>query len=411
MPDSFRVPDGFLWGAATAAHQVEGDNRASDWWAFEQAGRVPFRSGAACRHHELYANDFDLARGLGHNAHRFSVEWARIEPRPGRYDEEALDHYARVVAALRQRGLEPVLTLHHFTAPAWFTERGGWLADDGPRRYAAYVQRVVDRLAREVRWWLTVNEPTVWAKHGYVTGDWPPGIAGDWRSALRGIRAMGRGHRLAYRIIHGRRPDAMVGLAHSAPYVVPSDPARALDRLAAWLRDLGLNRLPLALIGRPASRWLDFIGINYYNRNVVRWAPHGRALLVGEDDDRPRDGELRRYSDIGWEIWPEGLERVLRAFAAYELPLLVTENGIATTDEALRVDYLASHLAALGRAMRAGVPVRGYLYWSLIDNFEWALGFAPRFGLCAVDLATQARTPRPAAEAYAAICRNGILPG
>jgi beta-glucosidase len=410
MLDSFRFPDGFLWGAATAGHQVEGGNVASDWWAFEQSGQVPFHSGEACRHRELYAQDFDLARALGHNAHRFSVEWARIEPRPGRYDEDALDHYAAVVAALRRRGLEPVVTLHHFVAPAWFTAREGWLAADGPERFAAYVQRVVDRLAPDVRWWLTVNEPTVWAKHAYVTGDWPPCVRGDWGRSLRGLRAMARGHRLAYRIIHGRRPDAMVGLAHSAPYVVPSNPARALDRWAARARDLGLNRLLFALIGRPAERWLDFIGINYYNRTVVRWAPRGRAVLLGEDDDRPRDGEARRFSDMGWEIWPEGLAGTLRAFAAYRRPLLVTENGIATADEALRVDYLVAHLRAVAQAIREGVPVLGYLHWSLIDNFEWALGFAPRFGLCAVDFATQARTPRRVAAVYAEICRTGRLP-
>jgi beta-glucosidase len=409
MPESFRFPEGFLWGAATAGHQVEGHNVASDWWAFEQAGRVPFRSGEACRHLERYAEDFDLARSLGHNAHRFSVEWARIEPEPGQHDHAALDHYARVVEALHRRGLEPVLTLHHFVAPAWFTAQGGWLAPGAPERFAAYVERVVARLGGEVRWWLTVNEPTVWAKHAYVTGDWPPCIKGDWSKSLRGMRAMARGHRLAYRIIHRRRPDAMVGIAHSAPHVMPADPDRPLDQWAARLRDLGLNRLPLALLGRPLRRWLDFIGVNYYNRSLVRWAPRGRAILLGEDDERPRNGELRRFSDIGWEIWPAGLAATLRALAGHGLPLLVTENGIATRDEDLRVDYLLSHLREVARVIAEGVPVQGYLHWSLIDNFEWVEGFAPRFGLFAVDRATQARTPRPAAEIYAEICRSGRL--
>jgi beta-glucosidase len=201
----------------------------------------------------------------------------------------------------------------------------------------------------------------------------------------------------------------MVGLAHSAPYVMPADPERPLDRCAARLRDLGLNRLPFALIGRSPRRWLDFIGVNYYNRTLVRWAPRGRAILLGEDDDRPRNGEARRFSDIGWEVWPEGLGATLRAMAAYGLPLLVTENGIATTDEDLRVEYLVSHLREVARATAAGVPVAGYLHWSLIDNYEWTLGFAPRFGLCAVDRATQARTPRRAAEVYAEICRSGRI--
>lgn len=409
MTADFSFPEGFLWGAATAGHQVEGDNRHSDWWAYEQAGKLPFSSGEACRHRELYEADFDLARQLGHNAHRLSVEWSRIEPYAGKFDEAALDHYADVIEALRTRGIEPIVTLHHFVSPAWFTQRGGWLATDGPERFASYVQRVVGRLAPRVRWWLTINEPTVWAKHAYVTGDWPPCIKGNWRRSIDAIRAMMRGHRLAYRIIHARRDDAMVGLAHSAPYVVASNPLNPLDRLAAKARDYGLNGLPFRMIGRPLASWLDFIGVNYYCRTVVRWAPRGRAVLLGEDDERPRTGELRRFSDIGWEAWAPGFKAVLQQLAAYELPMMVTENGIATRDEALRAEYLRGHLKALAEAIAAGAPVVGYMHWSLIDNYEWALGFEPHFGLCEVDLATQERRPRAIAEAYAEVCRRNAL--
>lgn len=410
MTSAFTFPDGFLWGAANAGHQVEGDNVASDWWAYEQAGRLPFRSGAACRHLELYERDFDMAKALGHNAHRFSVEWARIEPRPGRFDEDALDHYVRVVDALLSRGIEPVLTLHHFASPAWFTERGGWLAADGPERFAAFAQRVVDRLAPKVRWWLTINEPTVWAKHAYVTGDWPPCIKGRWDKSFQCLRGMARGHRLAFRIIHAKRPDAMVSLSHSAPFVMPSDPDRQLDRDAAWMRDYGLNRLFFDLLGKPASRWLDFLGINYYSRNVVRWVPRGRAFLLGEDDPSQRGGEDRRYSVMGWESWPAGMTAILRSYQALGVPLMITENGIATDDDSLRADYLKAHLAAMAEAMRQGVPVVGYLHWSLMDNYEWALGFAPRFGLAEVDFATQERKPRAFAQIYAETCRTGMLP-
>jgi beta-glucosidase len=409
MSGEFIFPEGFFWGAATAGHQVEGDNRHSDWWAYEQAGKLPFRSGEACRHLELYQRDFDLARELGQNAHRFSIEWARVEPHAGKFDEGALDHYAAVVQALRARGLEPIVTLHHFVSPAWFTARGGWLAEDGADRFAGYVQRVVERLAPHVRWWLTVNEPTVWAKHAYVIGDWPPCGTGNWRRSLDAIRAMLRGHRLAYRIIHARRPDAMVGLAHSAPFVVPSNPLNPLDRLAAVSRDFGLNRMLFRLIGRPLRNWLDFIGVNYYCRTVVRWAPRGRALLLGEDDERPRPGEQRRFSDIGWEAWSPGFAGMLNQLAGYGLPLMVTENGIATRDEKLRADYLQGHLRALAQAIKAGAPVIGYLHWSLIDNYEWALGFEPRFGLCEVDFTTQERRPRAVARTYAEVCRRNAL--
>jgi beta-glucosidase len=187
------------------------------------------------------------------------------------------------------------------------------------------------------------------------------------------------------------------------------NPQRPLDRVAALMRDLALNRLPFLLLGRPPRNCLDFIGINYYNRTVVRWAPHGQALLFGEDCVADHHGEPRRFSDMGWEIYPEGLRLTLERFAAHGVPLMITENGIATADDELRSWYLLRHLEALGAAVARGVPVLGYLYWSLMDNFEWAEGTAPRFGLAAVDFATQERRVRPSAERYAAVCITNQL--
>jgi len=401
-------PEGFLFGAATSAHQVEGFNRHSDWWQAEEAGRLPFRSGAACRHFELYPHDFDLARTFGHNAHRLSVEWSRIEPAPGRFDEAALRHYHTVVQALRARGLEPVVTLQHFTLPHWAAADGGWLGGEQHiHRFLRYVERVVEALAPEVRLWLTVNEPTVYAKRAYVAGDWPPFRRRNWAAAARVVAAMMRAHRRAYTLIHRHRPDALVGFAHSAPYVMPRNPGSLRDRRAALGRDLLLNRLPLALAGR---RFLDLLGINYYTRALVHGRARGLARLWGADWPG-EDGEgPRRYSDLGWEIYPRGLGRLLRRFAALGVPLLVSENGLATRDEELRVRFLLDHLGEVAAALRAGVPVIGYLWWSLMDNYEWAEGFAPRFGLFAVDYATQARSPRPAAHVFARICRTRRLP-
>jgi len=412
MPDrrSSPFPPGFLWGAATAAHQVEGDNRASDWWAFEQAGKLPFASGDACRHYQLFEQDFDLAQGWGHNAHRFSIEWSRIEPREGAWDRGALDHYRDVVQALQRRGMEPLVTLHHFTNPAWFTRAGGWSASGSVARFARYVERVADHLKDQVRWWITINEPTVYAKNAFVAGHWPPCRRNDWRAAWRVVRNMGRAHRLAYDILHRHRPDALVGFAHSAPLVVARAPARPLDHLAAGLRDLVLNRLPVRLMAGAFGRRFDFIGLNYYCRTVVHWRATGTAALFGrdwldDDQDRPR-----AFSDIGWEIYPPGLKQQLERFAHYGVPLLITENGIATEDEELRTNFLRAHLRALAEALAAGVPVAGYCYWSLMDNFEWSLGMRPRFGLAATDFTSQRRSPRPAAAYFAEVCTNNALP-
>jgi len=398
-------PEGFFFGAATAAHQVEGGNVHSDWWRAEAEGRLPERSGEACGHFERFREDFDLARRLGHNAHRFSVEWSRIEPEPGRFDEAALAHYVEVVEALRERGLEPFLTLHHFTNPAWFAEAGGWCAPEAPQRFSRYVEAVAEALGGRVFWWFTVNEPTVWVKHAFVTGDWPPFLRGRWDLARRAIRGMMEGHRRAYAVLHRRLGEVRVGFAHSAPFVAPREPATLLDRLAAGLRDLVLNVLPVR-----GARPFDFLGLNYYARSLVHWRPRGSAALFGVDwlaDDQSRP---RRFSDMGWEIFPEGLEAVLVRLARLGVPLVVSENGLSTTDEAARTRYLLDHLAALGRALRRGVDVRGYFWWSLMDNYEWALGRRARFGLYETDYATLERRPRPIARVYREVCLTGRLP-
>lgn len=403
-----RFPAGFLWGAATAAHQVEGDNRGSDWWAAEQAGLLPHRSGRACAHLERFEQDFDMARAHGHNAHRLSLEWSRLEPEPGRFDEAAFDHYRRVLDALRTRAVEPVVTLHHFTAPAWFAERGGWLAADSVERFGRYVDEVVGRLGERIRWWITVNEPTVLAKHGWVTGDWPPFRRGRWDLAGRVIVRLCAAHRLAYRRIHAGRPGSLVSFAHSLPWIEPCDPSRLLDRLAAALRTALLVDLCFRLVHESRRPRLDYVAVNYYTRNIVRWRPHGRAALFGADCLEPHHGE-RRFDDLGQEIRPQGLLEVLRRCARLGLPLLVTENGVATSDDALRLQHLRGHLEALAQALGEGIDLRGYLHWSLMDNFEWAKGTTARFGLAETDFATLERRPRPAMRLLAEVARTGRL--
>jgi beta-glucosidase len=393
-------PAGFLWGAATASHQIEGGNRWNDWWELEQSGRLPHKSDDACRHYELYESDFDLARSLNHNAHRFSIEWSRIEPRRGEWCEAELEHYARVIRALRSRGLEPVVTLHHFTNPAWFAREGGWANRACVERFGRYVEFVAARLAGEVRFWLTINEPTVYVKHAYVAGDWPPCKPGSWMQAARALRNMSRAHTAAYRLLHRMRSDSMVGFAHSAPFVVPCRAAALMDRASARMRDFVLNDAWFRLLGRRPRDVLDFIGVNYYARQVVRWRPvAGAALLFGTECTDDHHGEPRTFTPLGWEVFAPGLEQMLERLRSHGVPLMVTENGIATSDEALRHRFLLAHVNALEAAVRQGVPVIGYLYWTLMDNYEWVEGRGPRFGLCENDFATQRRKPRPAAIA------------
>jgi len=407
---TYNFPPEFLWGASTSSHQVEGNNRWNDWWEYEQLGRVPFTSGAACRHYQLFEQDFDLARSMGHNAHRLSLEWSRIEPEQGRWNMDAIDHYRRVIQALRDRGLEPVVTLHHFTNPAWFTRSGGWLRRDSSKLFARYAEHVAHHLGSQVRYWLTLNEPTVYVMQGYVAGEWPPCLHSAWAKAARVFRNLARAHIAAFDILHERLQRVQVGFAHSTPVIVPCNSNRLRDRFAAAVRDLILNRAFFFLIGargRPTpatAAHLDFIGVNYYTRHIVRAEGWGLGAIVGRACAADHHPDIGPLSTMGWESYPAGLGAALERLSHYGVPLLITENGVATDDEALRREFLRSHLRQLGAAIEQGVNVVGYLYWSLIDNFEWALGTTPHFGLAAVNYETQERIPRPCLEDFRRVC-------
>jgi beta-glucosidase len=322
-----------------------------------------------------------------------------------------------VISALRRRNIEPVVTLHHFTNPAWFSHRGGWLRRDSAAIFSRYVARVAEYLGTDVKFWVTINEPTVYVTQGYVNGEWPPCLRGAWMKAAMVLLNLARSHRAAYRVLHHYRRDSMVGFAHSAPLVLPCDPQRRRDRVAARLRDLIVNDAFFYLIGarawnRPAARrHLDFIGINYYTRMIIRSEGLGIGALLGRACRSAHNHPRGPISDIGWEVYPPGLGMILERFSNFRVPLFVTENGIATNDETLRCDFLSQHLASLAATLKDGVQVIGYLYWSLIDNYEWALGMAPHFGLAAVDAVTQQRLPRPCSAYFADVCRqNRIQP-
>ncbi len=403
------VPQDFLWGAATSSHQVEGANRWNDWWAYEQAGRLPEKSGAACRHFELFDSDFDLALAAGHNAHRFSIEWSRIEPVEGSWNRHAIDHYEAVIDSLLARGLEPVPTLFHFTLPSWVAERGGWARGETVSLFARFVDRLADRLAGKVRYWVTINEPTVYVKHGYVVGDWPPCRGRAWGGAVRAAIHLARAHRAARSKVRSADPSAKVGFAHSAPLIQPCDPSSPRDRLAAWTRDAVLNRAFFRLLGAGPEPSFDFLGINYYTRTIVSGRGRGVIPFAGTECTADHHADRGARSDMGWEIYPDGLFTTLDRFSRYGVPILITENGVATTDEELRTRFLVDHVQAVARALEEGVDVRGYFYWSLMDNYEWTLGTAPRFGLFGVDFATQRRTARPIVDRFGVICRSPEL--
>lgn len=417
------LPHGFLWGAATSSHQVEGGNDANDWSDWERTpghivdGGV---SGAACEWWSGRAEeDLSLARSLGHNAHRLSLEWSRLEPEPGRFDAAAFARYARMLDHARGIGVEPVVTVHHFTLPRWIARDGGFADDRIVERFARFAGACVARLGAHARLWATMNEPSVLALLGYAGKRWPPGLGNPF-AAMGALARMLRAHAMAYHAMKAAAPEAEVGVVLNMPALDPASGARrdrAVARAHDWsfngvvLRALGTGWLvpPLALVPtrvRGLGRSFDWLGVNYYGRYEVRFDPRAPALLFGRHVQEP--SQRAEANDWG-QISPQGLERQLVRLARLGVPLYVTENGVCDPDDRVRTRFIRDHVAAVARAISRGADVRGYFHWSLVDNFEWAEGWSVRFGLVELDRATQRRTPRPSATAYAALCRANAV--
>ena len=419
----FQFPSGFFWGAAASAHQVEGNNTRNDWWAWEQAGRVKEPSGLACDHYRRYPQDFDLAASMGHNAHRFSVEWSRVEPEEGQWSDEALAHYVDVVHALRQRRMEPVVTLHHFTTPQWMAQQGRWTNPLIVERFARYARKVAHTLGGSVRYWAPINEPMVHVRMHYIQGLGPPG-ARDLAQGLKVAEHLIRAHAAAYHALHDAaaagQPPPMVGIAHHIPAFRPCRSWWPPDRWAARITDGIFNRAMLEAMteGRwsvpglgtrampEAKRTLDFLGINFYGRQFIHWVPTLGGWPAATCDPAHHPRRITERTSLGWDVSPEAFGEVLLEYAKMGLPIFVTENGTYMADDARRWRFISRHIQAMARAMQQGAPVIGYLYWSLLDNFEWAEGYKPRFGIVEVNYATQQRTVRESGKRYAEICKS-----
>ena len=423
-------PPAFLFGTATAATQIEGGCTTSDWFAFaRQPGRVKHgdRPDVACDAWRRWREDVALQRELGMSAYRMSIEWARIEPRPDEIDRAALDAYRSLLGALREGGIAPMITLHHFTLPQWLARRGGVLAAEFPDRLARFARVAAQALGDLCGTWITINEPNVLAAQGYLLGAWPPARTNPV-DALRAHHRLLEAHVAAYRALKEASPyDAQVGVAHHLRAVEPRDPRSRSDRGAQVLFErvfsdafaravcTGTMYGPIDHVvghGRGGFRvgeargTQDFFGINYYSRDVVHFSlGHAAELFVVREV--PARSE---QSDLGWEVYPAGLGRLVRTWSARSgVPVVITENGIADAGDTRRASFVVRHLAELARAIADGVDVRGYYHWSLLDNFEWAEGYEPRFGLVAVDYATQERTIRESARVYQRIARTRTL--
>jgi len=401
--ESRKFPEGFLWGSATAAYQVEGGNVNTDWWKWEQTpGKISDGSvsGLACDHYHRYEADLDLAAGMGNNAHRLSVEWARLEPKEGEWSSGEFAHYRKVLEAVRARGMKVMLTVWHFSLPAWFAEKGGWERSDAVALFERYARKVAEELGDLVDLWNTMNEPNVYVSQGYLSGGWPPQKKNAILSQVIALR-LAKAHRRAYRAIKKVRPGAQVGLAQNVLSIEAYDSHSLMDWLGTRVIDWWWNHLFYFF----TKGTHDFLGINYYFHYRLKkfgWPPTTFFAEVRK--------ERRDTSDVGWELNPAGIFRVLKDLESYGLPIYVTENGLPSSNDDRRKRYLVAVIKETWHAIQSGVDVRGYFFWSLIDNWEWEKGFAAKFGLVEIDFATQERIPRGSYSVYKAICEENGLP-
>lgn len=428
----FEFQPDFRWGTATSSHQVEGHQTNSDWWAAEQRGGYVYkdqRSGAACDWWHRAEEDFDRMVEMGLNAHRLSIEWSRVQPTPNTWNEEALERYREMIAGLIERGIEPMVTLHHFTLPLWVAALGGWENDNSPAWFATYVRKVVATLSDQVDFWCTINEPMVLIAQGYILGSWPPG-----KHSLRAARDAGynliRAHAAAYHAIHELQSDARVGMAKHMVVWRPHRFWLPTDRLfSRWINRIsnhvfldavtdGVLRIPPLKSYRieGAQGTLDWLGVNYYQRfrvGIKIWDAL-RRIIPGSQTDFLHYGTkpgLQTGPGEWGEIHPEGLFETLSSLTHYNLPMYITENGIPDQHDRFRPAFILGHLQQLWRAIDSGMDVRGYYHWSLLDNFEWSEGYDPRFsfGLLDVDFETQERRKRRSADLYREICASGAI--
>jgi beta-glucosidase len=384
-------PDGFLWGTATAAHQIEGGNTNNDWWDWEHNPASPCvaSSGDACDSFHRWREDIDIVADLGLGAYRFSLEWSRIEPAEGEWSLVSLDHYRGMCAACHERGIQPVVTFHHFTTPRWLAQRGGWEAPDAPERFARFVGRAVEHFGDLIGWGCTLNEPNVVAVLGYSVGLYPPGFEGQFERHLAVNQSLVRAHRLAVEAARSGPGDFPVGITLSMEELVAGEGGEGI-------RDAAEQILENTFL--EATEGDDFIGVQCYERTV--FGPTDRI--------EPPPGT--RLTQMGYEYWPAVVEYTVRRAAAFTgLPVLVTENGLASEHDPERIEFLSEALVGLHRCLDDGIDVRGYFVWSLLDNFEWHLGFGPKLGLCAVDPVTFERQPKPSAQWFGEVARRNTL--
>ena len=417
-------PANFAWGVATSSHQVEGGNGNNQWAEWERNGRIKSKdcAGLACDWWRNAEKDFDLARSLGVNALRLSVEWSRIEPKEDQWDESALARYRQMLEALHERGMRPFVTLHHFTNPQWFEAKQGFANAESVALFRRFTQRVVAALGDLCHDWVTFNEPNVYTSLGYFLGEFPPGKKGRILKAAHVTKNLCLAHAAAYRAIHSLQKDANVGWAQHYVVFKPRRPKSVADRwlcgfiqrrfndnFAEGIRS-GAAPFPLNKFGRglpEAKGACDFIGINYYSRLRVGFERRNPKTLFTQISVPPHKPQGDSGIEVPYgEVYPQGLRQAVEHFAGFKKPVYILENGVPDREDRIRPWAIESIVSQMQGLLSEGIDLRGYFHWTLADNFEWNEGWHLRFGLYELDPATQARRPRTSAQVYARLIRE-----
>lgn len=388
MTRVFKFPEGFLWGAATSSYQVEGGILNNDWALAAKDGRI-MPAGSSTDHYNRYNEDFDIAKSLGHNAHRISIEWARIEPEEGKFNPDEIEHYRKVIKAIKNRGMTPMITLWHFTLPTWFANKGGFSTSSSTEYFSRYCKHVVNELNEEDIIWSTINEPIVYSTMSYLWGHWPPFELFKTSVFLKVVRNLAKAHKHAYENIKQDIPEASVGIVKNNMYMHVSKYSKfnPIAHINKWINNWLWNKYFM----NKVRHHIDTIGLNYYFHSEF--------------------GKKEKYvkSDMGWDLYPEGLQFVLEDFKRFKKPIYITEAGIADKKDYLRAEYIKDLIVATFRAIERGADVRGFLYWSLLDNYEWVYAYSKKFGLVEVNLLTKERKIRPSAYEYKKICESNSV--
>lgn len=410
MKNKNLFPKNFYWGASTASHQVEGGtvNQWSVWelanaqalatsaeqrlnwlpnWeeVKKQAGNPNnYVSGKGVDHYNRYREDIGLAKKLNLNALRFGIEWSRLEPEEGRWDEAAFAHYHDYISELNHRGIEPFLNIWHWTVPTWFEDKGGFAKRSNLKFFYGLVQKIADEYGSKLRYVITLNEPNVFASFGYLNGEWPPQEKNFFKMLFVYLNLVSA-HKRAYKILKRANPNLQIGIAAQLANIQAKRPHNIMDEVVTKIMRYLWNWWFL----RRIRLQQDFVGFNYYFTDYYK--------------NFKRDNPKIPVNDLGWYMEPEGLyPLLLRAWAHYKKPIFITENGVADVHDQYRQWWLQETILSMERAISEGVAVQGYFHWSLLDNFEWAYGYWPKFGLIEVDRRSgMKRSVRPSALWFA----------